>query len=86
MFDTYDDAENFYNEDDDELENDSQTNEEAPKANNFLGIMFNCCGVYSRIYKNKEGTAYVGRCPKCLKYVKIPVGEGGTSQRFFTAE
>ena len=50
---------------------------------NFLGVMFNCCSVYTRIYKNKDGTAYVGRCPRCLKSVRIPVGEGGTSERFF---
>ena len=50
---------------------------------NFLGVMFNCCSVYTRIYKNKDGSAYVGRCPKCLKNVKIPVGEYGTSERFF---
>jgi len=57
----------------------------VPKTN-YLGIMFNCCSVYSRIYKNKAGTAYVGRCPKCLKNVKIQVGEGGTSGRFFNAD
>ena len=51
----------------------------------YLGIMFECCGVYARIYKNKEGTAYVGRCPRCLKQVRIRVGEGGTSCRFFRA-
>lgn len=49
----------------------------------FLGIWFDCCHVYGRIYKNKEGTAYVGRCPKCLRSVRVKVGEGGTSQRFF---
>lgn len=53
---------------------------------NFIGIMFNCCGVYARIYKNKEGTAYTGRCPKCLKPVRLRVGEGGVSARFFTAQ
>ena len=51
----------------------------------YLGIMFNCCGVYGRIYKNKEGTAYVGRCPKCMRNIKVPVGKGGTEQRFFNA-
>ncbi len=59
-------------------------NNKQPK--NFLGIMFNCCGVYGRIYKNKEGTAYVGKCPKCLRSLRIPVGEGGTNRRFFSAE
>lgn len=51
----------------------------------FLGIFFECCNVYGRIYKNKEGTAYEGRCPKCLRRVHVRVGEGGTSQRFFKA-
>lgn len=56
------------------------------KKSNFLGIMFNCCGTYGRIYKNKDGTAYVGRCPRCMRNIKVPVGEGGTSQRFFNAQ
>ena len=51
----------------------------------FLGIMFECCNVYGRIYKNKEGTAYVGKCPKCLKNVMVKVGKEGTNNRFFRA-
>jgi hypothetical protein len=49
----------------------------------FLSIHFKCCNAYNRIYKNKEGTAYMGRCPKCMKPVKILIGEGGTSSRSF---
>ena len=53
---------------------------------NFLGIMFECCHVYGRLYKNKEGTHYIGKCPRCLKPVKIRIGENGTNERFFKVE
>lgn len=59
---------------------------DTEKKSNFLGIMFTCCNIYGRIYKNKDGTAYVGRCPRCMRSVKVPVGEGGTNRRFFSAE
>ncbi|MBN2024284.1 MAG: hypothetical protein JW809_15985 [Pirellulales bacterium] len=51
----------------------------------FLGIQFACCGVYARIYLNRDKTAYEGNCPKCSRAVKIRVGPGGTDCRFFTA-
>jgi hypothetical protein len=52
-------------------------------AKPFLSVLFACCSVYQRIYRNNEGTAYAGRCPKCGKSVKFVVGEGGTSERQF---
>jgi len=60
--------------------------EENKNKLNFLGIMFECCNVYGRIYKNKEGTHYQGRCPKCMRLIKIRIGEGGTTNRFFHAQ
>ena len=56
-------------------------NENAAKK--YLGLKFTCCGVYARVYVNRDGTAYEGRCPKCLKSVKLKIGEGGTDSRFF---
>ncbi len=54
----------------------------------FVGVTFKCCNVYSRIYLNKQGTAYEGTWPRCYKkrvVVKI-VEQGGTESRFFEAE
>jgi hypothetical protein len=51
----------------------------------FIGVRFNCCGIYVRIYVNKEGTAYEGRCPKCYRPVKFKIGTGGTDSRIFEA-
>ena len=61
----------------------SQENLDNETKKKFLGLKFTCCGVYSRVYVNREGTAYEGRCPKCLKSVKLKIGEGGTDSRFF---
>lgn len=54
-------------------------------ARPWIGIQFECCGVYTRIYRNREATAYEGRCPRCSRVVKVRVGAGGTSQRMFRA-
>jgi len=51
----------------------------------FLGIMFECCNVYRRVYINKEGNAYEGRCPKCFAEVKVRIGTDGSDTRFFRA-
>jgi hypothetical protein len=60
-------------------------NKQQPSApaRPFLSVLFACCQVYQRIYRNPEGTAYVGRCPRCGKSVRFVVGEGGTDERNF---
>ncbi|HOD65899.1 MAG TPA: hypothetical protein PLR32_06780 [candidate division Zixibacteria bacterium] len=52
----------------------------------FLGMYFKCCRVYSRIYLNREGSAFVGWCPKCAGQVRVGVSPTGRRDRFFTAE
>ncbi len=54
------------------------------KRKKFLGIYFACCNVYGRIY-NHSGTHYDGKCPRCLRRLKIRIGSGGVSDRFFVA-
>ena len=52
----------------------------------WIGVRFDCCGVYQRLYKSRNGRAYRGRCPRCLRTVRVRVGPGGTDARFFCAE
>ena len=63
-----------------------QKDKEKQKKKKFLGIYFKCCNVYSRIYKNKAGTAYEGVCPGCGRHASVAIGEHGTRSRFFIAE
>ena len=51
----------------------------------WIAVNWSCGSVYSRVYRNRAGTAYEGRCPKCGKAVKASIGPGGTSSRFFNA-
>ncbi len=51
----------------------------------FLGILFECCHVYGRIYQAPGGGAYEGRCPRCLREVRVRIGPNGTRKRFFVA-
>ena len=51
----------------------------------WLAVHWRCCSVYSRVYRNRAGDAYEGRCPGCGKPLHVRIGPGGTSERFFEA-
>ena len=59
--------------------------EEAKPYQNrpYLRILYECCGVYQRIYRHPSGHYYQGNCPKCLRPVVFKVGSEGTSSRSF---
>ena len=49
----------------------------------FLRLWFKCSGKYARANRAADGSAYVGRCPKCGASATFPIGPGGTSVRVF---
>lgn len=52
----------------------------------FIGVKFNCCGTYQRVYRSADGSMYRGRCPKCMRAVEFKVGPGGSDSRFFVVD
>ncbi|GJQ24490.1 MAG: hypothetical protein HBSAPP01_22800 [Candidatus Brocadia sapporoensis] len=55
------------------------------KYKRYIGVTFDCCHVYTRIYSNKEETAYEGRCPRCLRVIGIKIHKDGVNCKFFSA-
>ena len=58
----------------------------APIDKPFLSVLFKCCSVYQRVYKNERENRYDARCPRCGKFVRFVVGQGGSDQREFVVE
>ena len=60
-------------------------NRKKHQARPWVGVKFTCCNVYTRIYRNRAGTAYEGRCPRCMRSVRLRGAPGGSRARFFVA-
>jgi hypothetical protein len=63
-----------------------QSQSESPSGSDnrpFLSVLFECCNVYQRVYRNPTDTAYIARCPRCARTATFPVGQGGTTSRTF---
>lgn len=53
----------------------------------FIGVHFECCGLYTRIYYNEKENAYKGNCPLCRRPVNVKVDpQTGVEARFFKAK
>ena len=59
---------------------------ETDAGRRFVGVHFNCCDVYTRVYINRDRSAYIGHCPKCAKQIQLKIGPGGTDSRFFSVK
>lgn len=49
----------------------------------FIGVFFDCCGTYQRVYLERAGTFFSGRCPRCAKLLKVKAAAWGDSRRMF---
>lgn len=51
----------------------------------WVGVHFECCGMYRRIYRRPADSSYVGHCPKCSHRISLSVGPDGVDARIFRA-
>ena len=51
----------------------------------YIGVHFECCDVYTRVYRQPVKMEYHCRCPRCMRMVRVRVGPEGTNARFFCA-
>ena len=59
--------------------------ERGKRDRKFIGVKFECCGVYARIYYNEQQKGYFGYCPLCHRRVRVLVDPAtGVDARFFS--
>ena len=61
----------------------SQSQSQLPSIRPYLSVLFECCHVYQRVYRNPTDPAYTARCPRCGLTATFPVGQAGTTSRTF---
>ncbi|MBI3994191.1 MAG: hypothetical protein HY342_13025 [Candidatus Lambdaproteobacteria bacterium] len=49
----------------------------------YLRVVYECCNIYQRIYRDISGRFYLGRCPRCLRTVRFEIAPDGTKARDF---
>ncbi len=52
----------------------------------WIGIHFECCNVYSRLYRAPDALRYEGHCPRCGLPVSIRVARDGVNTRLLRAK
>lgn len=64
---------------------DRQSPQSPGTSRPWVGVHFECCGTYRRIYRRPEDLHYVGHCPKCTRPITLRVGPDGVDARILRA-
>ena len=60
------------------------SDERGLRGRKFIGVMFECCSIYGRVYYSESKKGYYGACPICRRRVNVKVDpEKGIDARFF---
>ncbi|HPF41473.1 MAG TPA: hypothetical protein PK093_22790 [Phycisphaerae bacterium] len=51
----------------------------------WVGVYYECCAAYARVYRRPDDLRYQGRCPECGASVSIRVGPNGIAARMLIA-
>ena len=51
----------------------------------WVGVYYECCAAYARVYRRPDDLRYHGRCPECGAAVSIRVGPNGIAARMLIA-
>jgi len=51
----------------------------------WIGVYYECCETYARVYRRPADVEYRGRCPSCGSAITIRVGPNGVNSRFLIA-
>ena len=55
------------------------------KKRDFIGVQFDCCKTYTRVYLKDGGRSQIAHCPKCGKPFTIRFSPSGTDDVFWIA-
>ena len=58
----------------------------ANRGRPWIGVLFECCGVYARVYREPSAERYDGRCPRCGVPVMVRVSPDGVETSFVRAQ
>lgn len=51
----------------------------------WIGVHFECCGVYVRVYRERGADRYESRCPRCATPITVRVSPDGVTTSFIRA-